>query len=178
MKKTITSIVALAILMISCAEATESNPDSTSATQENVAAQTNEETEGSIGEAETENEELLNYEGTDEEDNRLDNMCMEKVVSDCYVVDYFVFMDAMYVTVDFVNYKVIETDSEPEYELVNEKSTLRTFLLNEEYLDCAHDKSVTVEDLMKKVEADKFTLFNLEAEEGIVNEFFVRNCAG
>jgi hypothetical protein len=178
MKKLITPIIALAILITSCGDAAENKETEATPEDKTEEVKTNQEEDQTIGEAETENEELLNYEGTDEEDHRFDNLCSEKVVSDCYVVDYFVYMDAIYVTVDFVNYKVIETDSEPEYELVNEKSTLRTFLLNEEYLDCAHDKSVTVENLMKKVEADKFTLFNLEAEEGIVNEFFIRNCAG
>jgi hypothetical protein len=177
MKKLITPIIALALIMSSCTATTENiATDIEKAATEAVESA---ETE-TIGEAETENEDLINAEGSAVEgDERYANMSQESTTSDCYIVSDFIDMDIHYITVDFVNYKVVENegDSEPGYELVNEKKKLRTFLVDEGYLDCAHDKTVSIKDLME-ASKDKENVFMITTEEGSVTELFVRRCAG
>lgn len=158
MKKILLSLTIMTLL-VSCGESEEKTDQS----------ENREETEELISEEETEEVAA----------NRIDNLCMETTNSDCYVVDFFSGKDADYITVDFVNYKVIETDSEPEYELVNEIKTLRTFIVDSEYFDCARsEKKVSTELLFHKSENDPETLFNIDTDDGKVIELFVRNCAG
>lgn len=123
-------------------------------------------------------DDIIKEKADEEQEDKYANMCKETLTSDCYIVSHFSDDDASYITVDFVNYKVIETDSEPEYELVNEIKTLRTFVVGKEYFDCGRVKERSIESLIEKAETDKKTLFNIETDGGVVIELFVRNCAG
>lgn len=128
---------------------------------------------------ETEDEEVIREDKAElDTSDRSEDICMETTISDCYIVGHFRDKEANYITVDFVNYKIIEGDSEPEFELVNEIKTLRTFLVSSDYLDCGRSKKVSIEKLIEQSEQDKKTVFNIETEAGNVIELFVRNCAG
>lgn len=176
MKRIITSVFALAIFATSCAGSAENQESTTTATHEEVVHQESEDAQENIGEAETENEELLNYEGSDEDDDRFDNLCTDETVSDCYIVDSFQYMDATYITVDFVNYKVIETADGHEVELVNVIKTLRTMLVEDEYDDCSGEHSESTVEMLATAKENPFTLFRLESNEGIVSVLFEKRC--
>ncbi len=176
MKRIITSVIALAIFATSCADSAESTENNTTATHEEVVHQESEETQEDIGEAETENEELLNMEVQDVDPNLFDNLCNDETVSDCYIVDSFQYMDATYITVDFVNYKVIETAEGNEVELVNVIKTLRTMLVEDEYDDCSGEHSESTIEMLATAKENPFTLFRLESNEGIVSVLFEKRC--
>ena len=170
MKNRITLILILALFIASCSEETEPT---------NTAEENTEQTDKTDIETGVEVDDSTNMEGTPVDgDERYDNMSLESTSSDCFIVSHFIDMDISYVTVDFTNYKVIETDSEPEYELVNENKKLRTFVVKTEYFDCGRSKMVPIDKLIEKSEQDKETLFYIEIERGLVVELFVRNCAG
>lgn len=173
MKKLLLSLTILTLLL-SC-DASEDRTTSEEKSEQLKPVDTNEleETKDST------NSEGTQAEGTAVEgDDRYDDLSTETTLSDCYIVSHFTDMDIHYVTVDFVNFKVIEGDSEPEYELVNEIKTLRTFLVKTEYFDCRRGEKVSIEKLIEQSEQDKETLFYIETENGMAVELFVRNCAG
>jgi hypothetical protein len=64
------------------------------------------------------------------------------------------------------------------YDLVNEIKTLRTFAVNESYLDGAHDQMVTLADLIEMNNTETDLVFSLEAEEGVVTELYIDTCSG
>jgi hypothetical protein len=174
MKKIILSLTIMTLLL-SCGGAEEKN-----IAEEKVDQSKNTDIKDTDNVDQGESEEALSPEGTAVEgDDRYDNLSAETTTSDCFIVSQFTDMDIHYVTVDFVNYKVIEGDSEPEYELVNEIKTLRTFVVKTEYFDCSRgDEKVSVDKLIEQSKKDKETLFFIETDGGLVEELFVRNCAG
>lgn len=177
MKKLITPIIIIILFFVSCGEVAEEVTPETSSTEEESKEQIDSVKVEDVVEAET--EEIVNMEGTAVEgDDRYDNMSAETTMSDCFIVSHFTDMDIMYVTVDFVSWKVTETDTEPEYELVNELNKLRTFMVDAEYFDCGHSEKMGIEKLFETAKEDKETLFNIVTENGMVTEFFVRRCAG
>ena len=162
MKKILLSLTIMTLL-VSCGGSEEKVPSEKSEQSEKDDIQDIGETKDSISEEETE-----------EEVNYLNDISLETTNSDCYIVGHFSSKDADYITVDFVNYKVIEGDSEPEYELVNEIKTLRTFKVGTEYFDCARsEKKVSIDKLIEQSEQDKETLFNIDTDGGSVVELFV-----
>ncbi|NRA11430.1 MAG: hypothetical protein HRT57_05710 [Crocinitomicaceae bacterium] len=173
MKNRITPILIIVLFIVSCGESTEP----TNTAEENTEQTDN--TDTGVEFDDSTNIEGPNMEGTPVEgDERYDNMSLESTSSDCFIVSHFIDMDISYITVDFTNYKVIETNSEPEYELVNEIKTLRTFVVKTEYFDCGRGDMVPIDILIDESEQDKETLFYIETEGGLVVELFVRNCAG
>jgi hypothetical protein len=111
----------------------------------------------------------------------LDLTSLEACISDCFITECFLYNDATFITVDFVSYKLDEDSKHSDYEiydLVNEIKTLRTFAVNETYLDCAHDQTVTLADLIEMNNSETDLVFSLEAEDGIVTELYIDVCSG
>lgn len=182
MKTILLTTIALAtLLLISCKE-------STSITEMEEPAKIIEEvTESAIEDiikVETEefevsttvtDEQMTHYEAL------LDLTSTETTSSDCFITESFIYMDALFITVDFVNYKLDEstahTDAEV-YELVNEIKTLRTFAVNEEYFNCGHDKMVKLSKLLEKNNLENDLIFSLEVQDGVVTELYIDTCSG
>ncbi len=167
MKKITTTIIALAILLSACSETTES-------AKENVETNNEEQVEETLA-AEEPEEELIPEGAEVEEDHRYDNLSNESATSDCYIVSHFTDMDITYVTVDFID---IEEDFDNGgYEIVNENKKLRTFVVNEEYLNPYHEENVSIEKIFEKAANDPEILFSITIEDGLVTELY-ENLAG
>lgn len=178
MIKHILTTLAFALLFTACGETKEEvkNENQNEGSSKTVVAETDEiEPELTDNDVESESEELINMENPElESDDMFDNLCSEEVVSDCYIVDHFQYMKSTYINVDFVNYKVLSVDSEPE--LVNEIKTIRTFLVADNYDDCSGEHSESTVEMLAKAKENPFTLFSLEANEGVVGVLFEKKC--
>jgi len=176
------SIIAL-ISILSLTSCDTKNEDKSEHTTESVTIEktddqnTTENTENTDSETET-----LSAEGTAVAgDHSLDDMCLEKSISDCYIVNHFTEMDVEYITVDFVSYKLDEDSKHTDYEaydLVNDNKKLRTFIVNTTYKSCGRDKDISINDLIKASEDNSETIFSLEAEEGVITELYIDTCSG
>jgi hypothetical protein len=161
MKKITTKIIALAILLTSCSESTEVKDENI---EENI-------TEVVTETAEKEVEEELIPEGTAvEEDHRYDNMSTESASSPCQIVSHFTDMDINYVTVDLVN--ITQGTENSQYGIENDDLTLRTFVVNDEYLDIYTDANVGIGNIFEKASINPEMLFVLVAEDGLVTELY------
>ena len=167
MKKLITPIIALAFLFTACTETTD----------------TVIETEKDAIEAEKVTEEAPKSDATEElapegsaveGDDRLKDLSNESTMSECYIVDEFTDMDIRYITVDFIDIREFENES--GYEIVNDNKKLRTFMVEDSYLDFGHETTSTIEELMIKAK-DTNNRFMLTVKEGLVTELYV-NLAG
>lgn len=176
------SIIALfgLITFTSCESNTQDNSDATTekSKTENIDEQVvSENTTVTESEPETLIPEGVAIEG----DHSLDNMCLEKSLSDCYIVDYFIEMDVEYITVDFVTYELDKDSKHTDYEvydLINDSKKLRTFVVNSQYKNCGHNKDIPLTDLIKISKDSPETVFRLEAEEGVVSELYIDTCSG
>jgi hypothetical protein len=166
MKKITTTIIALAMLLSSCSETTEAKDENTGTHK------TEEVTETSVEEVE---EEFIPEGAEVEEDHRYDNMSTESASSECYIVSHFTDMDITYVTVDFITIEE-NTDSEG-YEIINDNKKLRTFVVNEEYLNPYHEENVSIDDIFEKASDDPEIMFSITIEDGLVSELY-ENLAG
>lgn len=163
MKTIVTTIIASAILLASCAEATES-------------ADTKSEDSNTKQKQAEAIEEVLLPEGSEvEEDHRYDNMSTESVSSPCQIVSHFIDMDINYVTVDLVN--ITQGTENSQYGIENDDLTLRTFVVNEEYLDMYTDANVSVEKMFENASNDAEMLFLITVEDGLVTEFYEMDTA-
>ena len=113
-------------------------------------------------------EELLSY------------LSNESTMSDCYIVESFSDDGFDYITVDFVTYKDIqnEDDMEPSYQLENNNSKLRTFVVIGEYMNCSYDKTIILKDLVGEKSNFEGKIYRLKTENGFVSELYIDNCSG
>ena len=176
MKNTLLNTIALAALFLtSCGEATAVE-ETTDAPETDTTTEVVEEVIEEIVDLQTvTDEQMAHYE------EMLDLTSTETTFSDCFIKEGFLYMDQWYITVDFVNYKLDEDSKNTDYEvfdLVNEIKTLRTFVVNEEYLTCGQDKTLTLEELLEKNKNEKNLVFSLQSEDGIVTELYIDTCSG
>jgi hypothetical protein len=161
MKKITTSIIALAIILSSCSETTDTKTENTEANK----------TEEVIETSAKEGKEELTPEGTAvEEDHRYDNMSKESVSSPCQIVSHFTDMDINYVTVDLVN--ITQGDENSRYGIENDDLKLRTFVVNDEYLDMYTDANVGIETIFEKASKNPEMLFVISTEDGLTSELY------
>lgn len=169
------TIVLTALFLTSCGEADTSETTTDSPETDTTTEVVEEVIEEIVDPNTVTDEQMAHYE------EMLDLTSTETTGSDCFITESFTYMDALYITVDFVNYRMDEstanTDTEV-YELVNEIKTLRTFVVNEEYFDCGHSEMVKMSDLIEKNKAEKDLVFKLEVEDGVVTELYIDTCSG
>lgn len=173
----ITTIILSAFLLTACGEGHANDTTSDALPPDSVETETlpvTETIEPSALENTVTDEQMAHYE------ELLDLTSTETTLSDCYITESFVYNDATYITVDFVNYRIIEgtEEGEEEVELVNVIKTLRTFVVAQSYYDCAHTNMVDLSDLIEQNNATTNLVFRIEVEDGIVSELYLDNCSG
>jgi hypothetical protein len=161
MKKTTTTIIALALILSSCSETTDVKTESTDANK------TEEVIEASV---EKGTEELTPEGTTVEEDHRFDNLSKESASSPCQIVGHFTDNDINYVTVDLVN--ITQGDENSRYGIENDDLKQRTFVVNDEYLDIYTDANVSIETIFEKASKNPEMLVVIVAEDGLVTELY------
>ncbi len=99
--------------------------------------------------------------------------------SNCYITSILTIGDKTYVTVDFIQIKMVGVDEEgfEKYKVINNNPKKRTYLIpNEDCLISPYDGKKTIDDIIEEAK-DKNNWFVISASKGKVISLYV-NGAG